>query len=121
VGGQATTFERYLISMDIPMIGRTASRELSRHFGGDLSALETAVDNGFDFTQLNDFGEVLHCNIHEWFRIEENRYLEVCCQVYFKYFILRTSKRQKSHQDTDSWWDFCRPHLAMPRKIARLL
>jgi DNA ligase (NAD+) len=73
LSSRSTTFERYLISMDIPMIGRTASKELSRCFNGNLKALETAVDDGFDFTQLSDFGEVLHRNIHEWFRIEENR------------------------------------------------
>jgi len=70
-----TTFERYLISMDIPMVGRTASRELSRQFAGSLDAFESAVDSGYDFTQLTDFGEVLHRNIHDWFRIEENRNL----------------------------------------------
>ena len=70
-----TTFERYLISMDIPMIGNTASRELSRRFGGDLNAFEAAVDSGYDFTQLPDFGETLHRNIHEWFKDEENRIL----------------------------------------------
>ena len=57
------------------MVGRTASRELSRYFSGDLNALETAVENGFDFTKLNDFGEVLHRNIYEWFRNEENHKL----------------------------------------------
>ena len=67
-----TTFEQYLISMDIPMVGRSASRELCRFFNGNLNAFETAVFNGFDFTQLNDFGDVLHTNIHEWFLIEEN-------------------------------------------------
>lgn len=70
-----TTFERYLISMDIPMIGRTASKELSNHLYGSLNAFEDAVDSGFDFTQLSAFGEVMHRNIHEWFRIEENRIL----------------------------------------------
>lgn len=70
-----TTFERYLISMDIPMIGNTASRALARQFGGDLNAFKTAVDGGYDFTQLPDFGETLHQNIHEWFRDEENRNL----------------------------------------------
>lgn len=70
-----TTFERYLISMDIPMIGNTASRELCRRFSSDLYAFETAVDNGYDFMQLPDFGETLHRNIHEWFREEDNRYL----------------------------------------------
>lgn len=70
-----TTFERYLISMDIPMIGNTASRELCRVFHGSLAEFETAVDNGYDFTQFADFGDTLHSNIHTWFRNEENRYL----------------------------------------------
>ena len=70
-----TTFERYLIAMDIPMIGRTASRELARCFNSSLDAFENAVISGFDFTQLSDFGEVLHSNIHNWFKDEENMYL----------------------------------------------
>lgn len=57
------------------MIGRTASRELCRYFNGDLSTFESAVNNGFDFTELNDFGEVLNRNIHDWFKINENKYL----------------------------------------------
>lgn len=70
-----TSFERYLISMDIPMIGNSASRELGRRFSGDLEAFETAVDAGYNFTQLPDFGETLHRNIHDWFKVEDNRYL----------------------------------------------
>lgn len=70
-----TTFERYLIAMDIPMIGNNASYALGRCFDWSLRAFEVAVDNGYDFTQLPDFGETLHNNIHEWFSIEENRIL----------------------------------------------
>ncbi|MCI8471475.1 MAG: NAD-dependent DNA ligase LigA [Clostridiales bacterium] len=70
-----TTFERYLIAMDIPMIGNTASSALGRCFDWSLRAFEVAVDNGYDFTQLPDFGETLHNNIHEWFSFEENRLL----------------------------------------------
>ena len=70
-----TTFERYLISMDIPMIGNTASKELCHRFDGDLRGFEAAVDSGYDFSQLPDFGETLHRNIHEWFMTEENRIL----------------------------------------------
>ena len=67
-----TTFVRYLVAMDIPLIGRTASRALDRHFNGDLNTLEMAVKSGFNFTQLPDFGEVLHNNIHDWFAVESN-------------------------------------------------
>ena len=70
-----TTFERYLIAMDIPMIGNTASSALGRCFDWSLRAFEVAVDTGYDFTQFPDFGETLHNNIHEWFSIEENRIL----------------------------------------------
>lgn len=69
-----TTFEHYLIAMDIPMVGNTASRALCRQFHGNLEEFEDAVHHQFDFTQLPDFGETLHNNIHEWFYDEENLY-----------------------------------------------
>lgn len=55
-----TTFERYLISMDIPMIGNTASKVLGRVFHYDLDEFRDAVYGGYDFRQLPDFGEILH-------------------------------------------------------------
>lgn len=70
-----TTFERYLISMDIPMIGNTNSKILSGVFHGSLEDFENAVYQGYDFTQLPDFGETLHNNIHEWFCDEENIFI----------------------------------------------
>jgi DNA ligase (NAD+) len=70
-----TAFERYIIAMDIPMVGRAAGRELSRYFKGSLKAFEFAVNTGFDFTRLNDFGAVLNRNIHDWFKVKENQYL----------------------------------------------
>ena len=70
-----TTFERYLIAMDIPMVGNTASRALARHFHSSLDEFEAAVCGGFDFTALPDFGGTLHQNITDWFSKEENWYL----------------------------------------------
>jgi len=70
-----TTFEWYIVAMDIPMLGRTASRELCRHFNGSLNAFETAAYMGFDFTELQNFGAVLYRNIRNWFKVKENQYL----------------------------------------------
>ncbi len=69
-----TTFERYLIAMDIPLIGRTASRTLAQRFHSSLDEFESAVIHQFDFTQLPDFGETLHQNIYQWFQNEDNWY-----------------------------------------------
>ena len=46
-----TSFERYLIAMDIPMIGSTASSALGSCFDWSLRAFEVAVDTGYDFTR----------------------------------------------------------------------
>ena len=67
-----TTFERYLVAMDIPLIGRTASKILGRYFSDDLDDFESAVTDGFDFTEIEGFGEVLDGNIHAWFGAQEN-------------------------------------------------
>lgn len=67
-----TSFVRYLVSMDIPMIGRTKSRILDTVFFGNLTAFEQAAVGDYDFTQLEDFGEILNHNIHSWFADEAN-------------------------------------------------
>ena len=66
-----TTFTRYLVSMDIPMVGRTKSRGLDEVFSGNLDAFKAAAVDGYDFTQLEDFGATLNRNIHDWFADEE--------------------------------------------------
>lgn len=70
-----TTFVRYLVSMDIPMVGRTKSRILDQVFHGSLYEFEQAATGDYDFTQLEDFGEILNRNIHDWFADDMNREL----------------------------------------------
>ena len=54
--------------MDIPLIGRTASRILDRHFHGSLRELRLAALDHFDFTCLEGIGDTMSSNLHEWFR-----------------------------------------------------
>ena len=61
--------------MDIPMVGSTISKALSRVFRGSLDEFEAAVCGQYDFTRLPDFGETLNNNIREWFQSEDNWYL----------------------------------------------
>ena len=65
-------FAHFLCAMDIPMIGSTASRALAAAFG-DIDAFISAVDAGYDFTALPDFGQVLNDNIYAWFAVPANR------------------------------------------------
>lgn len=69
------TFERFLVAIDIPMIGKTASKAIARYFEGEIARFEQAIAEKFDFTQLPDFGDTLCGNIYDWFGIPEHRAL----------------------------------------------
>ncbi len=63
-----TTFVRFVVAMDIPLIGRTASRILDGHFHGSLRELRLAALDRFDFTCLEGIGDIMSNNLHKWFR-----------------------------------------------------
>lgn len=62
-----TTFVRFVVAMDIPLIGRTASRILDKYFHSNLQELRLAALDRFDFTCLEGIGEIMSSNIHKWF------------------------------------------------------
>lgn len=61
------TLAKFIAGMGIPMVGRHAGRDLERYFGGSWEAFEQAIRDGFDFTQLPDFGQTMHNNIYTWY------------------------------------------------------
>lgn len=67
-----TTFVRYVVAMDIPLIGRTAGRVLDSFFKGNLQEFAKAAVDCFDFTSLPDFGEKMSRSIWEWFHNYKN-------------------------------------------------
>ena len=61
------TLAKFIAGLGIPMVGRHAGRDLDRYFGGSWEAFEQAIRDGFDFTMLPDFGEIMHNNIYQWY------------------------------------------------------
>ncbi len=61
------TLHQFIAGMGIPMVGRSAGRIISRHFDGDWNAFEQALEEGFDFTALPDFGETMNHNLYQWY------------------------------------------------------
>lgn len=64
---KSTILERYLYGLSIPLIGKTASKTISKYFGGDYTKFVEAIDNKFDFTQLDDFGATMNKSIYTWY------------------------------------------------------
>lgn len=61
-----TTLERFIVAMGIPNIGRSAAKTIARYFKGDLNAFVRETVNGFDYTTLEDFGQVAHDSVYKW-------------------------------------------------------
>lgn len=65
------TLNQFIAALGIPEVGRHAGRILNRRFGGSWEAFEKAIQDGFDFTSLPDFGQILHDNIYTWYHDAE--------------------------------------------------
>ena len=69
------TLAKFIAGLGITNVGRHAGRDLDRYFGGSWEAFEDAIQRGFDFTQLPNFGETMHNNIYEWYSDKEEEKL----------------------------------------------
>lgn len=58
-----TTLDRFIYSLSIPLIGRTASKTITKFFEGDFEVFYKSLTNPFDWTILDDFGETMNESI----------------------------------------------------------
>lgn len=66
-----TTLDRFIYSLSIPTIGRSTSKTISKYFNGDFDRFyKECCLNQFDFTVLDDFGEVMNESINDY--LEKN-------------------------------------------------
>lgn len=55
-----TTLDRFIYSLSIPMVGRTASKTISKYFNGDFDRFyNECVVHKFDYRVLDGFGEAI--------------------------------------------------------------
>ncbi len=67
-----TKLSNYLVAMNIPLVGKSAAKDMSELFGGDLNAFITAIKSGYDFSSLDGFGSIMNDEITRWFSDEGN-------------------------------------------------
>lgn len=53
------TLDRFIYSLSIPLVGRTASKTIAKFFENDFEAFYKAFTSPFDWTALDDFGETM--------------------------------------------------------------
>ena len=63
-----TTLARLITAFGISHVGRSAAKVIHQYFHGDVDGFVKAVDEGFDFTFLPDFGQVMTDELVSRFR-----------------------------------------------------
>ena len=64
-----TTLDRFIYSLSIPLIGRSASKTIAKYFKGDFDRFcKQCCLNRFDFTVLDDFGDAMNDFINNYIK-----------------------------------------------------
>lgn len=66
-GSRKTTLNRFIAALGIHEVGRSAGRIISDYFSGSWTLFEQAIQDGFDFTMLQDFGQTMNDSIYKWY------------------------------------------------------
>ena len=59
--------ENFIAALSIPNIGKSAAKTISNAFNGDVYVMLDAYDKGYNWTQLDDFGQTMSNNINRFF------------------------------------------------------
>lgn len=95
--------ENLLVALSIPNIGKSAAKVISKYFGGDWLKFEDALDNNFDFSQLEDFGEITNKSLYDWW----NSNSPIECNLLLELTIWFEKSSEKIENDFISGKTFC--------------
>ena len=69
------TLAKFIAALGIPLVGRHAGRDIDEYFNGSWDDFEMALQFGFDFTQLPNFGAMMQKNLYAWYADREEEKL----------------------------------------------
>lgn len=67
-----TKLSNFLVAMNIPLVGKSAAKDMSELFLGNVGDFLNAVKSGHDFSSLEGFGSIMNDEITKWFNNADN-------------------------------------------------
>lgn len=88
------SFDKFIVALGIPTIGKTAAKAISQYCHGDSTEFENLLNHDFDWTSLDDFGEVTSDNIKQWFLdpVNTRTYIELLNQVHIEHLTMQDNQ-----------------------------
>ena len=68
-----TRLSNFLVAMNIPLVGKNAAGIIESTFGGSVERFRNAIEQKYDFSSIEGFGEIINDEIYKWFENENNR------------------------------------------------
>ena len=78
------TLDRFIYALCIPLIGRSASKTITKHFKSDYDSFHDALFDEFNFTHLDDFGETMNKSLHVWYANNKHMMRELVQEFTFE-------------------------------------
>lgn len=75
--------ENFLCALGINGLGLSACKTISSHFNGDIYAVLDAYDEGFNWTELPDFGDVMAKNLNDFFEVNTSSVYNLAGEMNF--------------------------------------
>ena len=70
-----TTLDRFIFSLSIPLIGKSASKTIANYFDNDFDRFyDECCNSEFNFSVLDDFGEAMNDSMHNYL---ENNFIKI--------------------------------------------
>lgn len=70
-----TTLDRFIVSLGIPGVGKTAAKDMANYVNGNPEKFNELVLCNFDWSSLDNFGTVTSAEIIKWFNYDKNKAL----------------------------------------------
>ena len=88
-----TTLDRFIYSLSIPQIGRSASKDIAKFFNNNYEEFKM-YRTTIDYTQIDGFGESMNNSLHKW--LSENH---IMMEELAKEFTFKKEKNNSSSVD----------------------
>ena len=85
-----TTLDRFIYSLSIPQIGRSASKDIAKFFNNNYEEFKM-YRTTIDYTQIDGFGESMNNSLHKWLNENHITMEELAKEFTFKNKEINTS------------------------------
>ena len=63
----------FLVALNIGLVGKSAAKDIASLFGGDYEKFIRAINDRYDFSVIDGFGDIMNDELYRWFDNADNR------------------------------------------------